>query len=170
MYDPLVLFYVGVVLILNGLWTLGRIADREILIINALTGLLFLRTANQLAFGDGADQATVRQATFSLMFAFTYLWVAWNRLTGSHGRGLGWFSLIVAITAQWVSIQLFAVAGTDPWQVWSAFSWTAWAVLWLVFFLLHVLQVPWNRLAGWMSIVQGVFTGWLPAMLLLQPK
>ena len=30
MYEPLVLFYVGVVLMLNGLWMLGRIADRQI--------------------------------------------------------------------------------------------------------------------------------------------
>lgn len=167
MYEPLVLFYVGVVLVLNGLWMLGRIADREILIINALVGLLILRTANELAFGEAADAASVRQATFSSMFAFTYLWVACNRLTQSDGRGLGWFSLIVAITAQWVSIQLFASAGTDFWKIWSALSWTAWAALWLVFFVLQVFQAPWSRLAGWMSIVQGVFTGWLPAILLL---
>lgn len=168
MYEPLLLFYVGFVLMLNGLWMLGRIADREILVINALAGFLFLRTANELAFGEGADAASVRQATFSLMFAFTYLWVAYNRWTKSDGRGLGWFSLIVAITAQVVAIQLFAAAGTDLWKVWAAFSWTAWAVLWLMFFLLQVFQVPWTRMVAWMSIVQGLVTGWLPAMLLLR--
>lgn len=168
MYEPLVLFYVGVVLILNGLWMLRRIADREILIVNALVGFLFLRTANEIAFGDAADTTSVRQATFSLMFAFTYLWVAYNRMTRSDGRGLGWFSLIVAITAQLVSVELLASAGTDLWQVWSALSWTAWAVLWLMFFFLQVLQMPWTRLTGWMSIVQGIFTAWLPAMLLLR--
>lgn len=168
MYEPLVLFYVGIVLMLNGLWMLGRIADREILIINALVGLLCLRTANELAFGDSADAASVRQATFSLMFAFTYLWVAYNRLTKSNGYGLGWFSLMVAITAQLVAIQLLASAGTDVWHVWRAISWTAWAMLWLMFFLVQVFQLPWTRLAGWMSIVQGALTGWLPAMLLLE--
>ena len=36
------LFYVGAVLILNGLWMLGRIGDREITIINLFTGGLTL--------------------------------------------------------------------------------------------------------------------------------
>ena len=40
MLNGLVLFYVGAVLILNGLWLLDRIGDREILVINALVGLL----------------------------------------------------------------------------------------------------------------------------------
>jgi hypothetical protein len=168
MYEPLLLFYVGVVLTLNGLWMLAHIADREILIINFLVGALFLRTANELAFSEVADAMSVQQATFSLMFAFTYMWVAYNRLMNNNGRGLGWFSLMVAVTAQWVSIGILASAGTDLWQVWRALSWTAWALLWLLFFLLQVIQVPWTRLTGWMSIVQGVLTGWLPAMILFK--
>ncbi len=40
MLNGLVLFYVGAVLILSGLWLLDRIGDREILVINALVGLL----------------------------------------------------------------------------------------------------------------------------------
>ena len=102
------------------------------------------------------------------MFAFTYMWAAFDRLMNNNGRGLGWFSLMVAVTAQWVSIGMLASAGTDLWQVWRALSWTAWALLWLLFFLLQVIQVPWTRLTGWMCIVQGVLTGWLPAMLLFK--
>ncbi len=168
MYDPLVLFYVGIVLILNGLWTLGRIGDREILIVNALIGLLFLRTANELAFGQSADVTTVRQATFSLMFAFTYLWVAYNRLTKCDGRGLGWYSLVVSITALWVSMQMLTSEGVDLWSLWSALSWIAWAILWMMFFVMQVFQAPWGRVAGWTSVVQGVITGWLPALFLLR--
>ncbi len=55
MYDPLVLFYVGIVLILNGLWTLGRIGDREILIVNALIGLVQPRGVDHGAVGFHAD-------------------------------------------------------------------------------------------------------------------
>lgn len=69
MYEPLLLFYVGIVLTLNGVWMLGHIADREILIINFLVGVLFLRIANELAFSEAADATSVQQATFSLMFA-----------------------------------------------------------------------------------------------------
>lgn len=168
MYEPLLLFYVGIVLTLNGMWMLGHIADREIWIINFLVGALFLRIANELAFSEVADKNSIQQATFSLMFAFTYMWVGFNRLMNNDGRGLGWFSLLVAITAQWVSIGMLVSAGTDPWQFWRALSWTAWALLWLLFFLLQVIQVPWTRLTGWMCIVQGVLTGWLPAMLLFK--
>jgi hypothetical protein len=168
MYEPLLLFYVGIVLTLNGLWMLDKIADREILIINLLVGILFLRIANELAFSEVADAMSVQQAAFTLLFAFTYVWLAFDRLMNNKGRGLGWFSLMVAITTQWVSIGMLSSAGTDLWQVWRALSWTAWAFLWLMFFLLQVIQVPWTRLTGWMSIVQGVLTGWLPAMFLFK--
>lgn len=82
------LFYVGAVLILNGLWMLGRIGDREIAVINLFTGTLTLLVSLKLAFGDGADAASIKGAALSLLFSFTYLWVAFNRLTGADGRGL----------------------------------------------------------------------------------
>ena len=82
------LFYVGAVLILNGLWMLGRIGDREIAVINLFTGGLTLLVSLKLAFGDGADAASIKGAALSLLFSFTYLWVAFNRLTGADGRGL----------------------------------------------------------------------------------
>ena len=41
---------------------------------------------------------TVKAAALTLLFSLTYLWVGMNRLTGSDGRGLGWFSLFVAIS------------------------------------------------------------------------
>ena len=75
------LFYVGAVLILNGLWMLGRIGDREIAVINLLTGGLTLLVSLKLAFGDGADAASIKAAALSLLFSFTYLWVAFNRLS-----------------------------------------------------------------------------------------
>lgn len=42
------------------------------------------------AFAPQADPASVREAALLLLFAFTYLWFAYNRLTDSDGRGLGW--------------------------------------------------------------------------------
>ena len=169
MLSGLVLFYVGAVLILNGLWMLGRIGDREILVINLLVGLLSLRVAHEYAFGDGANLLTVREATLSLLFSFTYLWVAWNRLLGNDGRGLGWFSLFVALTAGAVATQLLWSA-QDAWGWWQGVSWAAWAVLWLLYFAQLVLHKPWKRRVAWTAMAQGVFTGWLPGYwLLMQP-
>ena len=160
------LFYVGAVLILNGLWMLERIGDREISIINLFTGGLTLLVALRLAFGADADSASIRAAALSLLFSFTYLWVAYNRFTGADGRGLGWFSLFVAITAVPVAIDsLGQAASARDW--WLGLSWAAWAVLWLLFFLLLALQKRIVRLTAAVAIGQGVFTGWLPGYLLL---
>ncbi|MCE1244560.1 AmiS/UreI family transporter [Oryzomicrobium sp.] len=166
MYQGLVLLYVGAVLILNGLWMLGRIDDREIGAINVLVGGVSLAVALRLAFGPDADPASVKAAALSLLFAFTYLWVAYNRYSGADGRGLGWFSLFVALTAVAVAAETLAGAAT-PWQLWSGLSWAAWAVLWWVFFLVLARGRPLARTAAWLAIAEGVTTGWIPGYLLL---
>lgn len=168
MLSELVLFYVGVVLTLNGLWMLGQIGDKEVFIINLLVGLLALRVAHEHAFGVGATAATVRDAALLLLFAFTYLWSAYNRVVATDGRGLGWFSLLVAVTAAVVSVRLGYGAG-NFWSLWKALSWAAWSVLWLLFFLILVYRKPWQRITGWVAIGQGLLTGLLPGYLLLNP-
>ncbi len=162
----LALFYVGAVLILNGLWMLGRIGDREIPVINLFAGGLSLLVALKLAFGEGADLASVKAAALSLLFSFTYLWVAINRFSGADGRGLGWFSLFVAITAVPVAIDVLGSAGT-PGEWWLGLSWVAGSILWLMFFLMLALGRPLARPTACMAIGQGVLTGWLPGYLLL---
>ncbi|MCK6394747.1 AmiS/UreI family transporter [Zoogloea sp.] len=162
----LALFYVGAVLILNGLWMLGRIGDREIPVINLFAGGLSLLVALKLAFGEGADLASVKAAALSLLFSFTYLWVAINRFSGADGRGLGWFSLFVAITAVPVAVDVLGRAGT-PGEWWLGLSWVAWSILWLMFFLMLALGRPLARPTACMAIGQGVLTGWLPGYLLL---
>jgi hypothetical protein len=162
----LVLFYVGAVLILNGLWMLELIGDREIWVINLFVGSVSLLAALRQAFGADADAASVRAAALSLLFSLTYLWVALNRFTGADGRGLGWFSLFVAITAVPVAADTL-IGAVTAWQIWCGLSWAAWAVLWLLFFLQLVLRKPVSRIAAWLAIGEGVLTGWLPGYLLL---
>jgi hypothetical protein len=145
---------------------LGRIGDREIAIINLFTGGLTLLVSLRLALGPDADAASIRGAAFSLLFSFTYLWVAYNRFSGTDGRGLGWFSLFVAITAVPVAIDTLRAAAS-PRDWWLGLSWGAWAVLWLLFFLLLALQKPIARLTATVSIMQGALTAWLPGYLLL---
>jgi len=166
MYQGLVLFYVGAVLILNGLWMLGRIDDREIPLINFFVGGISLLVSLKLAFGADADAASVRIAAFSLLFACTYLWVAFNRYNGSDGRGLGWFSLFVALTALPVAVDAL-IAANSAWGYGQALSWAAWAGLWFLFFLVLVCDKAWTRATAGVAIAQGVFTGWLPGYLLL---
>lgn len=162
----LALLYVGAVLFLNGLWLLGHIGDKEIAVINVFVGGITLLVALYLAFGPGADGASIQAAALTLLFTFTYLWVAINRFNGADGRGLGWFSLFVSITVVPIAIQTLGGAQTG-WDVWFGLCWAAWAVLWFMFFMLLAMQKPIGRITGYVTSAQGVLTGWLPGFLLL---
>ena len=162
----LALFYVGAVLCLNGLWLLGRIDDKEIAVIDVFVGGLTLLVSLFLAFGPGADLTSIKAAALTLLFTFTYLWVAVNRYNGADGRGLGWFCLFVAITAVPVTIQTLQSA-TSTWTYWFGLCWGAWAILWLTYFVLLVMKRPISKFVGTLTIVEGVLTGWLPGYLLL---
>lgn len=160
------LLYVGAVLFLNGLWLLGKVDNREIVVINVVSGFVTLCVALYSAFGPGADAASIRGAALTLLFTTTYLWVAYNRYAEVDGRGLGWFSLFVAITAVPVALQSLGAVNSAV-DVWLALNWVAWAVLWFMFFLLLALKKPIQRLTGIVTAAVGVVTGWLPGFLLL---
>jgi len=158
----LMLFYVGAVLFCNGLWILGHIEDKELAIIDFFVGALGLFVAAHAALtGDPWFGGQI------LLFAFTYLWVALNRYLDVDGRGLGWFRLFVAASAlPWGLILLFK-SGGDLWATWLALNWVAWAILWFLFFLLLSLKKEIGRLTGWVTLLEGIFTGWVPGWLLL---
>jgi hypothetical protein len=159
----LVLLYVGAVLCVNGMWLLGKVGDNEIGIINVFAGVIAFLVALFLAFGPQADTKT---AALVLLFAFTYLWVAYNTFRGADGRGLGWYCLFVAVTAVPVTIETLAGANT-VWTWWLGICWAAWAVLWFMYFLLLAAQQPIGKLAGVASVLVGIGTAWLPGFLVL---
>lgn len=163
------LFFVGAVLCLNGLWMRGHIADREIWVINLFVGGVSLAIALFSLFGPDANTASIMDGALTLLFAFTYLWVGINRLTGADGRGLGWFSLFVAITAVPVAWSALAHAQT-PLDWWMGANWAAWAVLWGLFWALLALGRDIGRGTGALCIVQGVLTGWLPGFLVMSGR
>ena len=160
------LLFVGAVLFLNGLWLTGRIGDREIAVINIFVGGLTLLVALYSAFGPGADAGSIKGAALTLLFTFTYLWVAYNRFNDVDGRGLGWFSLFVSITVIPVAIDTL-ISAQSAWDVWFGLCWSAWAVLWFMFFLLLAQGRPIAKVTGHVTWMQGILTGWLPGYLLL---
>jgi hypothetical protein len=162
------LLFVGAVLFLNGLWILGYVDDREIGIINIFVGVLGLAVAT-ISLTQGLLPA-FEFAAYILLFAFTYLWVAYNRYSGADGRGLGWFCLFVAVTAVPVSLTVLSGAGGHPWLTWLGLDWAAWAVLWFMYFLLLALKRPIARITGWVTLVEGIFTAWLPGYLILSGR
>jgi hypothetical protein len=164
----LVLLYVGAVLIVNGLTGLGRIAPREAAVMNLFAGALaVLASMHQIAGGTAPG---IRAGAFGLLFGFTYLWVAYAEWTGQDGRGLGWFSGFVALTAVWVAADELQAA-TSLQGAWLAACWAAWAVLWTGFFVVGVWpRTSWRRPLAALSIAQGVLTAWLPGYLLLSGR
>lgn len=163
----LALLYVGSVLFLNGIWLMGRIGDREIAIINIFVGALTALVSAFLAFGPNADATSIKAAALTLLFTFTYLWVAYNRFHDVDGRGLGWYSLFVAITVVPVALDTL-INATTLWGYWFGLCWAAWAVLWFMFFLLLAMQKPIAKVTGAVTSIQGILTGWLPGYLLLE--
>lgn len=161
------LLYVGAVLFLNGLWLLGHIQDREIIVINVVSGLVTMGCALYWAFGPGADDGSIRAAALTILFTTTYLWVAYNRIVEVDGRGLGWFSLFVSITVVPVALLAFVGIGSTL-DLWMALNWTAWAVLWFMYFLLLAQGKPILRQTGIATAALGVLTGWLPGFLILE--
>lgn len=169
MWLGLSLFYVGAVLFLNGLWMLGKIADKEIWVINIFTGVVSLCIGLASIFGPAADAASVKSGALTLLFAFTYLWVAFNRFSGADGRGLGWFSLFVAITAVPVALDSLTSARLGAGLVDGRQLGRLGRALGLVLRTAGPEESI-ERPTGWLCIAQGVLTGWVPGYLILAGK
>lgn len=162
---PLSLLFVGAVLVLNGLWMAGRIDDREIVLINGATAAITAAVA-AVSLVEARSIADVRAVAMTLLFSVTYLWVAYNRISGSDGRGLGWFSLFVALSVLPEAVRSLSVA-TTPIEIWLGLSWLAWAALWFLYFLTLAMQRPFRRQTSVATLASGVLTAWLPALVLM---
>ena len=146
------------------------IQNREITVINIFTGFVGVLAAVILAVqgNRSGDLASIRAAGFILLFAFTYLWVAFNNYLNAGGRAFGWYCLFVAVTAVPAGIYTLNAANGHTGSVWLGLNWFAWAVLWFLFFLLLALDRPIARLAGAVAIVEGIATSWVLGFLLLE--
>lgn len=226
-----VLLYVGVVLIVNGIWLIGQaraaaaasqmpamettavrsavgrglaeeaaaaqelagepvtappllnaqaspwyIQNREVSILNIFTGFIGVAVSIlYLVLGGTARLAvlglpSVRASGFILLFAFTYLWVAYNQYANAGGRALGWYSAFVAITAIPAGIYTLTAGNLTTADIWLGVNWFAWAVLWALFFALLTLELPIARLTGWVAILEGIGTSWALAIAILEGK
>lgn len=158
------LLYVGAALFINGLLLLGLVAPREAAPINLFVGALQVVTPTTLIIMGTADDRTVFAASGLYLFGFTYLWVGINGATGWTNRGLGWFSLFVAMAAVVYSLDSFLTEGDAAFGV----IWIVWAVLWFLFFLVLGLEV--DKLTaptGAFTVVVAFITAAIPAFLLL---
>lgn len=148
------------------------IQNREIAVLNIFTGFVGVVAAVTLAVQGNQDEdiASIRAAGYILLFAFTYIWVAFNQFLDAGGHAFGWYCLFVAITAVAAGIYTFSNADGNDASIYLGVDWFAWAVLWGLFFLLLTLERPIARLTGWVAIVEGIGTAWVFAILLLEEE
>ncbi|MBK0420824.1 transporter [Leucobacter sp. CSA2] len=158
------LLYVGAVLCINGLMLLGLIPAKAAAAMNLFVGGMQVVFPTIILVQSGGDPAIILGASGLFLFGFTYLYVAWNALTGASGEGLGWFSLFVACCAVVYGILQFTTVHDPVFGM----IWFSWAALWLLFFLLLALgKDSLDRWTGWFALFLGVATGAVPAFLLL---
>lgn len=162
---PLSLLFVGAVLVLNGIWMTGRIADREIVVINLATAAI-TATVAALLLVRATTGEDIRAVAMTLLFSVTYLWVAVNCLNGSDGRGLGWFSLFVSVSVLPEGFRALGTA-TNLIETWLGLCWIAWSGLWFMNFVLLSLRKPFHRQTAIATMLGGVLTAWSPALFLM---
>ena len=158
------LFYVGVVLFINGLMLLGRVDAKAAAPLNLFVGALQVVTPTYLIFTANGNTAQILAASGLYLFGFTYLYVGIGLLTGMDSTGVGYFSLFVAIAAVGYSWVNFALVGDPAFGV----IWLFWAFLWGLFFvLLGLKHEGLTRYTGWVTAIEGWVTAAIPAFLLL---
>lgn len=150
------LLFVGAVLLVNGIWLLGRADDRDTAVLNLFVGALTFLIAMWWAFGGDASEGTAFHAAGTLLFAFTYLWVAWNAYEGREDqRSLGWYCLFVtAVTLPtgWLTLQDGDLGLAGLWWIWGVL----WAAFWV---LLGVERDEYTGPIAWYTIAVGAVTG-----------
>ncbi|NHN57294.1 transporter [Calidifontibacter sp. DB0510] len=157
------LFYVGAVLVLNGVMLLGCVTPRGAAPLNLFVGTLQVVTPTYLVMTSGGAPDAILAAAGLYLFGFTYLWVGINALAGLPDEGLGWFSLFVAVAAL-----AYAVVNLRAGAPVFAVIWVLWALLWLLFFLVLALGFAGLvRFTGALAVLEGVVTAAVPAWLIL---
>ncbi|MGV9802198.1 AmiS/UreI family transporter [Mycobacterium sp. NPDC003449] len=158
------LLYVGAVLFVNGLMLLNVVPARSAAVLNLFVGALqCVLPTIMLVMADG-DAAAILAASGLYLFGFTYLYVGIGNLAGLEPQGVGWFSLFVAAGAVVYAILSFTVVNDPVFGV----IWLAWAVLWLLFFLVLGLgRDRLTRFTGWAVVLLSQPTCTLPAFLML---
>jgi len=169
------LLYVGIVLIVNGFSRLTGIDPRAQAIMNILAGGVgiwnnmvgLVLGAWGSVSGDitGAFTGNFYGCAIGLMFAFTYLFVAFNNLMRiTDGRPFGWFQGFVAINAVIFGALSWAVDG--DW-VYAIIYWL-WGILWFTGWIELVAKKNLGKFVGVLSVFEGIFTAWIPGFMMIR--
>lgn len=160
----IVLLYVGAVLLINGVSSLGKIDGRAAAVMNLFTGGIALIINIINLFRAGTPEQFYGVGT-GLLFAFTYLYVAITNWYELDGQGLGWYCFFVAITT--IPSAFMSYLGGD---IRFTIIWLIWGALWFMFYLALAAKKNLGKLLPYSSIAVGIFTCWIPGYLMLINK
>ena len=164
------LLLVGVVLLVNGLSSLGVVPARSAAPLNIFVGGVQVVLPTIILIQHGSDPAVVQGTWPTYLFGFTYLWFGFQIIFGLEPEGFGWFSAFVAAVALFEAV---TTVGTDPV---FAVIWATWAAMWSLFFVLlglgrtHVRGFDLGRFTGWFLVWLGVPTCTVSALFLLDGR
>ncbi|MGV9746073.1 AmiS/UreI family transporter [Rhodococcus zopfii] len=166
--SSLSLMFVGSVLLLNGLGLLGVVGPKATAPVNVFIGSALVITVLSAVLSgptSGSGQLdVVLGATGFLLFAFTYLYVAFNNFGSLPGNGLGWYCGWAALVSVFLAVVNF-VRFSD---VKFGFIWLSWVILFSAFFFVLALGQGWlQRPTGWLAVLQAVTTTTIPGALQL---
>lgn len=164
------LLLVVVVLLVNGLVSLGVVPARSAAPLNLFVGSAQVVLPTIVLIQHGSDPAVLNATWPSYLFGFTYLWFGLQILHGLEPQAFGWYSAFVSAIAGYHAV---LALGTDPV---FAVIWATWAVMWGLFFVLLGLGVSQvrgfdlGRFTGWFLVWLGVPTCTVSALFLLQGR
>ncbi|MDO5336239.1 MAG: AmiS/UreI family transporter [Eubacteriales bacterium] len=162
------LLFVGIVLINNGICSLAGVDGKSAAVMNIFTGglSLFINFTNLV-------QGNYYAAGTGLLFCFTYLFVAVNKIFHLSGYPFAWFSTFVAVNAVvFGTLEGFVgipSLGITPDIRWAAI-WYLWGILWGTSFVEDIMGKKLGRFVPYLQVFEGIVTAWIPGLLMLIGK
>lgn len=162
-----VLLYVAIVLISNGIARLCKIDSKSQSIMNLFTGgLSVICNVIVIVFREiSGSTSEFYAAATGLLFGFTYLYIALNGIFNLDQRLYGWYSLFVAITA--IPAGMLSWADGGIYNIAMAIIWWLWAALWFTGWVETVLKINLGRSVGALTIFEGIVTAWIPGFMMI---
>ena len=154
----IVLLYVGIVLILNGISRLYGVDEKSAAVMNIFTGgLAVVLDVISAIMGEYYSVGT------GLLFGFTYLFIALNGIFKLDKRPYGWYSLFVAINT--IPCAYISWVNDDDWRM--GIIWILWGILWLTAFIELILKKDLGKFVPYLAIFEGIITAWIPGFMML---
>ena len=154
----IVLLYVGIALILNGICRLYEIDEKSQSIMNFFTGFLAVIIDTVSVIRDEYYSVGT-----GLLFGFTYLFIALNAVFKLDKRPYAWYSLFVAINT--LPCAYISLVSDGDWRM--SVIWLLWGVLWLTTFIEIILKRNLGKFVPYLVIFEGIITAWIPGFLML---